>query len=560
MEFRLELPGNLGYYRAVKFRHAWLRLVSLGSAIALVFCPLAVRADDAPAVPVGPVVITEVQTGAATASDEFVELYNRSSDPVDITGWQIRSVNAGGETTASLATVASADGQPVVLPPGSYYTVHSAGVTPIGAGQTYAAGLAKTDKTLALFAADPGTCQMVVQDAVAWASATAGLTKGEGSPLDSASTNNKEKLLQRKRDTAGQYVDTSNNSFDFSLTAAVPGMAMPSVAVDATPGADNIAVLADGTAYPAAGVSSPLTPLTIAGCTVPSPVTNPPDPTPEPEPTPDPGLQAPPDQTVEPPADPVPEPPETTATQPEAVPPNAGLLAPVVTELLPDPAAPQSDEADEYVELYNPNDAVFDLGGYSLESGLTATHRFSFTDGAELPPHTYVSFFSADTGLSLSNSGGQVRLLDPEGQLLSQTDPYPAAKESQAWAFINGTWQWTILPTPNAPNAASPSVAAKVSSASTKAKPKVKSATIAAAKPKTTKARTSSKPAANDTVQNLAAVAPRDPLHPGVLALIGVSAVLYGAYEYRRDVANKFHQFRSNRAARAALRRGLKGR
>ncbi|HTH72362.1 MAG TPA: lamin tail domain-containing protein [Candidatus Pristimantibacillus sp.] len=543
----------------MKFRHIWLRLVSLGSAIALIFCPLAVRADDAPGVPINSVIITEVQTGAATASDEFVELYNRSSDPVDITGWQIRSVNAGGETTALLAAVASVDGQSVIMPPGSYYTLRSSSVAPAGVGQVYTAGLAKTDKTLALFAADLDTCQMEVQDAVAWASAAASATQGEGTPLDSTSINTKEKLLQRKRDTASQYVDTDNNSFDFSIAAAVASTAVPSVAVGATPGADNTAVLSDGMTLPAAGVSSPLTSVTIAGCTVPSSATTPSDPAPSPDPASDSGSETISDPTAESPADPISDPLETTPDQPETVPPNAGLLAPVVTELLPDPAAPQSDEADEYAELYNPNDTVFDLSGYGLETGLTTIHHFTFADGAELSPHAYAALFSADTGLSLSNSGGQVRLLDPEGQLLGQTDPYPAAKESQAWALINGTWQWTTLPTPNAPNMASPPQTAKVASVSTKAKPKAKATTTVAAKPKTAKVKTSGKPAVNDTVQNLAAVAPRDPLHPGVLALIGVSAVLYGAYEYRRDVANKFHQFRSNRAARAALRRGPKG-
>ena len=547
------------------------------SAFALLVCPYGVLADPAPGEVAGPVLITEVQTGAGAAGDEFIELFNTGASAVDITGWQIRYLNAGGSATSSLVAVTSADARPVLLPAGSYYTLHSSSVAPSGAGQAYSAGLSKTDKTVALFASDPATCQFIVQDAVAWALPTAGATQGEGAPLDSTAVNTKEKLLQRRRDAGGAYIDTNDNSFDFMLAQAAANAATPGISAGATPGVDNPAAPASD---PAAGIGagSPLAQLDINGCVV-----VPPEPDPasgsDPSPGSDPGTESgadigsdpttPPDGDSPPTTDQEPASGSDPATtpDPETPPSNAGLLSPAITELLPDPAPPQSDDADEFVELYNPNDAAFDLSGYLLESGITTRHRFVFPAGAQLAPHTYAALFAADTGLTLTNSGGQVRLLDPEGEMLSQAEAYPSAKEAQAWALIDGDWQWTSLPTPNAVNAASPPAAAKVASVSTKAKSKPKAkakiAQKAAAKSSKTakvKSKAPGSSTATNALQNLSSVTARDPLHPGVLALVVAGGLLYGAYEYRRDVANRFYQFRSNRAARRVLRRGPEGR
>src|SRR4029079_8523242 len=103
---------------------------------------------------------------------------------------------------------------------------------------------------------------------------------------------------------------------------------------------------------------------------------------------------------------------------------KAGLRSPQLRELLPTPASPLTDADDEFIELYNPNDRAFDLSGYILESGLTTKHRYTSAAGSSLAPQSFGAFFSADTGLSLSNASGQVRLLDPLGNLLGQSDPY----------------------------------------------------------------------------------------------------------------------------------------
>jgi hypothetical protein len=244
---------------------------------------------------------------------------------------------------------------------------------------------------------------------------------------------------------------------------------------------------------------------------------------------------------------------EEEGTQPTIPAGNLGLKTPLLSELLPNPASPQTDKDDEFIELYNPNDTVFDLSGYVLEVGLTTKKRYTIAAGTKLPPRAFLALFSADTNLALTNSGGQVALVDPLGRTLATSEVYGAAKDGQSWVLANADWQWTTKPTPNAVNVVSAPAVKKTVAKKTNAGTGVKSS---AASSKLTSSE------AEKDVEQAAAVAATTavPLHPGVLALVGLSALLYGAYEYRHDVANRLYQFRTNRAARRALRQSAKGR
>src|SRR5581483_6407909 len=60
---------------------------------------------------------------------------------------------------------------------------------------------------------------------------------------------------------------------------------------------------------------------------------------------------------------------------------DIGLAAPVLNELLPNPAAPASDNEDEFIELYNSNSKTFDLSGFRLQVGTRTTHDYVFPAG-----------------------------------------------------------------------------------------------------------------------------------------------------------------------------------
>src|SRR3989344_9536088 len=143
---------------------------------------------------------------------------------------------------------------------------------------------------------------------------------------------------------------------------------------------------------------------------------------------------------------------EETATAGALPPADVGLAAPQINELLPNPVEPQTDSEDEFIELYNSNEAAFDLTGFKLQTGTTSLHTYNFPAGTRLASKSFTTFHSVATNLSLSNSGGEARLLDPAGNVISQADAYPKAPDGQSWALANGKWYWTTTPTASEAN------------------------------------------------------------------------------------------------------------
>lgn len=225
---------------------------------------------------------------------------------------------------------------------------------------------------------------------------------------------------------------------------------------------------------------------------------------------------------------------------------DKGLLAPQLSEILPNPTSPKTDAKDEFIELYNPNQRAFDLSGFILESGSTTSsrhHRYTFPAGTQLPPNSFKAFYSSMTHLSLSNSGGQVWLLDPFENLVNKTEAYATAKDGQAWVLANGVWYWTLAPTPDKANL--------VNEPAGKAAKGKKTATVNG-KPVT--AVKGAAATAGGVTGSLAEATEPTPVHPWTLAAVAAIALLYGAYEYRHDLGNKLYQFRKHLAARRANR------
>ena len=252
---------------------------------------------------------------------------------------------------------------------------------------------------------------------------------------------------------------------------------------------------------------------------------------------------------------------EAEAATPNLPASDSGLTVPEITELLPNPAGSGNDASDEFIELYNPNDTAFDLSGFKLQTGISSVHVYTFSSGVALAPKSFTSFTTAMTGLSLSNNGGRAQLLDPSGTVLVKTDTYGTAIDGQAWALANGHWYWSLTPTlgaanivtlpaPLAKQVAKPVVKPVVSPA-LEAKPKTINSSKRAVtpSPKASKANTPKapkKPKATKTIAatpTAAAVTAR-PVQAKVVALVASLAVLYGAYEYRADLANIVHKLR----------------
>ncbi len=218
---------------------------------------------------------------------------------------------------------------------------------------------------------------------------------------------------------------------------------------------------------------------------------------------------------------------------------DEGLSAPQISELLPNPAPPQSDSTDEYIELYNPNDKPFDLSGFTLQVGTTTLHDFTFPSGQFiLQPHEFRSFYITQTSLSLTNDGGQAMLLDPAGNVIAKTDVYSGAKDGYAWVFANGLWQWTTVATPDAANKIVAPTAAAKKAAATKTTAKKTSASTS---------KKSKRPAISSYSNPSSTADSPSALHPAILAVIGTAALIYALYEYRHDLANALYRFQRNR-------------
>jgi hypothetical protein len=224
---------------------------------------------------------------------------------------------------------------------------------------------------------------------------------------------------------------------------------------------------------------------------------------------------------------------------------DIGLKSPKMSELLPNVASPSTDAADEFIELYNPNGKAFDLSGFSLQTGSTTStlrHNYVFPAGTKLPAKGFKAFYSKQTHLSLSNTGGQAWLRDPFGTAITQSDPFVKPKDGVAWATVNGRWYYTTTPTPNAANSIKVPVSAGAKTSTSAAK--TSKGTAVTALNTSGNALSSTGNSGNDAEQVV-------PLHPLTLAVVVGLALLYGAYEYRRDIANRLSEFRSHRRTRA---------
>ena len=167
------------------------------------------------------VVISEFRSrGAAGTADEFVELYNLSSAPVDISGYTLQYSSSGGSTPGVRATVPAN----VTLPAGQHYLLTA------NAGPLTAQGDANFDA----FIADNGGVGLF--DAAGNRVDAVGLAPGtqlkEGTALATFPTDNDaaNRSYERLPLTVNNQ-DTQNNAADFQLTTSNPqSLKTPAVA------------------------------------------------------------------------------------------------------------------------------------------------------------------------------------------------------------------------------------------------------------------------------------------------------------------------------------------
>jgi hypothetical protein len=424
------------------------------------------------------------------SSGQFITLYNATDTTLDMSKYQLEYFNSYDLAKATSSKLIALTG---TVPPHGYFMVNDSAlllcyqltIDSVSLGLSSTAGLVEV---LAFNQSSPGSSVVpVLQDYVGWSKTPAGGAQGLPS--------NTNAFLQR------QPVDSKNNP-----AVAVPGTGSWQ---PVQPNASNQCGLVTATGAPTDVLTGlgQLLPAVEAPATIISVLAD-------------------------------------SGTAPAVIPAaDIGLTSPSVTELLPNPVGTGNDSTDEFIELYNPNPAAFDLSGFVLQTGLSSFRKYTFPSGTSLQPQKFTAFYSKNTGLSLSNTSSQVKLIDPLGNSLSASEVYGTAKDGLAWAQAKGKWYWTASLTPGAANVIKAPTTTKAGSKAAAKKPATGSAA----------AKTALSSGSADEPSII-------PIHTKTLALIVGLALLYGAYEYRADFKNRFYQLRRYLGARQADRQPAEGR
>lgn len=247
-------------------------------------------------------VVSEVMTGGASASDEFIELYNPGDAALPVEGLEVVYVTASGATVTRKAAWSA--GAPSLAPGGHLLIANEAGIFAPLADVHYANGLAVGGGSVALRIQGAATAI----DAVGWGTAASTWLETRAAPAPPAGGS----LERRPGGSSGSTQDTDDNLVDFVVQALpdpqnsssspvpVPGasttpapLASMSESPSADPSADPSATASDSASTEPSDSPEPTpvkTPAPTAVATV-SPIATPtlaPTATPEPIATPTP--------------------------------------------------------------------------------------------------------------------------------------------------------------------------------------------------------------------------------------------------------------------------------
>ncbi len=415
-----------------------------------------------------PVVINELlwMGSDRSSSDEWIELRNLTTAPIDLTGWQLTKHSGGAEVpmlTFPNGTIAAQ----------GYFLIANYSETHANSALDITPDLVTSDVALANSA-----LQITLYDAAGVLIDRA--DDGSGNPLSGVYDNAAEKYISMERNRVpgdGQLAQSWHpntqavNIKATSLVQATPGAKNSNAAPVAVVGSDvtgqiNLPVNFDGSdsydpdADPLSyswdfgdgTTASGVTPehiftaagdfavvLTVSDSALNSTV----------------GLTA---SITSPPA------PSTSTPNPsrgETATPSSSCRGLRLSELWPNPAGVDDGE---FIELENVTGQAILLAGCKL--WVNDKRVYTFSDG-QAPARGFVVADKATTKLSLTNAGGTVRLEDSDGTELDRAE-YAKAKDDLSWSRFADSWGWTETPTPGATNQA-PNEDGAVAGASTSA-------------------------------------------------------------------------------------------
>jgi hypothetical protein len=358
------------------------------------------------------VVLYQLQTGSTTsASEEIVLLYNSSNEPINVTNWCLHYSSASDITKRKLSCIVPPNIQTELL-------LASGGVVSFASGEfvlanpgfvpdfIFSSGMAATSGHAWL---ENSNFNQI--DRLGWGSAV--LPEGTAATAHSSGG-----VLSR--DLNREVIDTDNNAIDFVagvlLNPITSGLYEQSISIDLCPNIEGIQL-----EIPSGFLRDNQENCYLDFC---------------------------------------PNVPELQLEAPigyekkigsedcsEVVLENAELF---ITELLPN--APSTDSGKEFIEIYNPNNRLIELAGYSLQVGPNFTKKFTLTSGT-IKANQYIVFSDTESGIVLPNTSGvSLRFVAPAGNVVFETPVYSNASDNVSWALVEDQWIYTNQPTPGGPN------------------------------------------------------------------------------------------------------------
>jgi hypothetical protein len=277
--------------------------------------------------PVSTLLVSEMQTGGASASDEFAEITNVGPAPVDLAGLELVYATSTGSTVTRKASWTTS----LILGIGRHLLVaNTAGIYAPLADATYSGGFAATGGAIVLRAIGGAPV-----DAVGWGDATNAFV--EGSTMAAPAANSS--IERKPGGLAGNTTDTNSNAADWFTQAspnpqslAAPPVPAPGASPTPVPTPSPTAAPTDTpapSATPVPSVAPTETPTETPTESAPVPTDTPapnatpeatPSSTPEPTPTPTPTPTPEPTATLIPTTAPTPTPSPTPEPTPVATP------------------------------------------------------------------------------------------------------------------------------------------------------------------------------------------------------------------------------------------------
>lgn len=135
--------------------------------------------------------------------------------------------------------------------------------------------------------------------------------------------------------------------------------------------------------------------------------------------------------------------------------PSNSCLGIIINEILPNPVG--SDVENEFIELKNISDKKIDLAGCKLGDSSSKRYIISIKDltSTEILPDGFLVVYRKISGIALDNSGEEeAGFYDSEDKAISLISYAGEIKEGESFSLIDKTYEWTDIATPGAENKA----------------------------------------------------------------------------------------------------------